>query len=302
MGRLKSALLAAAVAAWLGAATDAAVAQRGDIGTPSGPSQDIGTPGAPAQDVGTPRAPAQDVGTPAGPAHDIVGPPMLCGPAAAEIDRLVQTVREWGVNAGSATFNNLADIASQFSPRVEDLVMVDETQRSVPPNAAWRAPGVRTLAEGSEMGCVQAAIAQELRWKTGRPFVAKARVVDVPGVLSQEIFAGSGRRSEGEILRGIFGSPTPILRRYGYPERSYAAPGWLQLFTKQAVDIVISDDAKRGGHPRGVVGLEYNNSPVGHAVNVRWNADAGRVEYWDASAGAPADLTNVKSFWLFPTN
>lgn len=235
------------------------------------------------------------------PAQQAASPPPLCGQPAKELEEVRQAVERWRLNFEAGVIVSYEQAVGMFAPPVEDLLIVDSTKPHLPVSTAWRAPGVKTQSEGSQFGCLPAAIAQDLRWKTGKPFVALPRTLDLPGGVSLETAGSAGFRKDGDILRSIYGSPNQILRRYGYQERRYDQSVWISFVNKQGLDILISQDAQRGGHPRGVVGLDYHSSPIGHAVNVRWNG-AGQVEYWDASTGAPADLTDVKGFWFFPTN
>ncbi len=228
----------------------------------------------------------------------LAGPPPACG----EPSDTLQKTYENTMRTMEGMLLTYEQAVAQHAPRVEDSIVVEKGAPTVPQNMAWRKPGIRTLAEGSLFGCFQAGIAQDLRWDTGQPYIAKARALRI-GPLSLEVAGGAGIRGEEDVLARYYGGQNH-LENYEYSKilrpDQYNRGGWIPV-TRQQLDQLISDRGSRGDHPRGLVSLGYDNSSVGHLVNVRWN-DASQVELWDASTGDPADLSHVDKYWFFPTN
>ncbi|MEM8937373.1 MAG: hypothetical protein AAGC77_13295 [Pseudomonadota bacterium] len=230
-------------------------------------------------------------------------PPPACGDLNAEAQRFYDAVEDGLVSFGEGVFYQYENAVGLFAPPIEHVIVVDPNKPRVSENTAWRAPGVRTQTKPDGIGCFQSAIAQDLRWRTGRPYIANPRVLALPGDVSFEVAGGAGPVDEVSVLRKYYGSQNHLLKydTAGILTNSQVrSNGWIPV-TKQQVDQLVSEYARRGGHPRGLFTYEFKSGHGAHVVNVRANS-AGMVEYWDASVGGFADLSTVGKAWFFPTN
>jgi hypothetical protein len=247
-----------------------------------------------------------------GPSHaratlpDPATPPenlQFCGPFDGVVEGL-EDMTQW--------------IWENTDPRArEDFVAVDGKVPPIPPGEAPNAPGVMT-GRGCDLGCFQSALAQDLRWKSGLAYVA----LPYPTAGSTTLVTSGGRK--WEVLGKYYGAQVPDwawtfgkietmkLIRTGHPVKS----------TRAAIECGLSMLGARGGQPRGMVFVAYDdpNDRFGHVFNARWLADGtwrweespfasgrykvygGKVEFWDASLGKPASWGRVKNVWYYPTN
>ena len=237
------------------------------------------------------------------PDSGVTAPPPGCGQPASDLGKAYEDAKRSLEDFGYGALENYEQIVGNFAPPVEALLFLDPSKPRLSETMAWRAQGVKTQSDKSQFGCFQAAIAQDLRWHTGKPYLARPRTFDLPWGLSLEAAGGAGPGGEAAVLQRIYGGQNHILKyaiKGVLSHDEIRAPHWIQV-SKYQLDQLISEYGGRGGHPRGLVSFTYDNSPVSHVVNVRWNG-AGQVELWDASAGEYADLTHVNRMWFFPTN
>ncbi|MEM7222496.1 MAG: hypothetical protein AAF495_05930 [Pseudomonadota bacterium] len=271
-----------------------------------------GTPGTPESDrSGNPQITGTVTGNRTGsgqtarqiPVQSQGAPPTGCGRPDEDLARLFEATKRTLEDFGYGAFSNYEEVVGTFAPAVEDLLVIDPNKPRVLESMAWRAPGTKTILDNGQFGCFQAAIAQDLRWLTGQPYYARPRTLELPGGISLETAGGAGPGGEAAVLQRIYGGQNHILKYQtkgilGFDQ--IRQPGWI-LVTKRQLEVLIAEYGERGGHPRGLVIISYDYSPVSHAINVRWNG-AGQVELWDASEGRYADLSGVNQYWFFPTN